>query len=86
MTHEVRNRIVRPATPEERESHLRVRGQIEQELSELKRWAREAAGATPPRFPSGRCSVQKRLSWSKPSTIMRPATLWAIAARSFERL
>ncbi|HKI38728.1 MAG TPA: hypothetical protein VKA46_43165 [Gemmataceae bacterium] len=43
MTHEVRKRIVRPATPEEQERHAEVRGQIEQELPELQQWAREAA-------------------------------------------
>jgi hypothetical protein len=53
MTHEVRNRIVRPATPEEKESHLRVRGQIEHELSELKRWAREAAARHATTVPVG---------------------------------
>lgn len=40
--HEIRNRIVRPATPEELERHATVRQQIEGELPDLKRWAREA--------------------------------------------
>jgi len=43
MPHEIRNRILRPATPEEAERHQRVREQVEQELPELTRWAREAA-------------------------------------------
>ena len=43
MTREIRQRIVREATPEERERHRTVRAEIEQELPELKRWARETA-------------------------------------------
>jgi hypothetical protein len=43
MTHEIRKRIVRPATPEEKERHRAIREGIEQELPEMKQWAREAA-------------------------------------------
>jgi hypothetical protein len=43
MTHEVRKRILRPATPEEKERHAEIRRQIEQELPELHQGAREAA-------------------------------------------
>lgn len=43
MPREVRQRIVRPATPEEKERHQEIRRQIEQELPELQEWAREAA-------------------------------------------
>lgn len=43
MTHEIRERILRPATPEERERHQHIRQQVEQEAPELKQWAREAA-------------------------------------------
>ena len=43
MAREIRRRIVREATPEERERHRTIRAEIEQELPELKRWAREAA-------------------------------------------
>jgi hypothetical protein len=43
MTHEIRQRILREATPEEKERHRALRAEIEQELPELKRWAREAA-------------------------------------------
>lgn len=43
MTREIRQRIVRKATPEERERHRNIRAEIEQELPELKRWARETA-------------------------------------------
>jgi hypothetical protein len=43
MTHEVRQLILRPATPEEKERHAEVRRQVELELPELQQWAREAA-------------------------------------------
>jgi hypothetical protein len=43
MTHEIRNRIVRVATAEERERHRVIRESVEQELPELERWAREVA-------------------------------------------
>lgn len=43
MTNEIRNRITRPATPEEKERHKQIRAEVEQELPELKQWAREAA-------------------------------------------
>jgi hypothetical protein len=43
IAHEVRQRMVRPATPEEKERHRQVRENIEEELPELKQWAREAA-------------------------------------------
>ena len=35
--HEVRQRIVRPATPEEKERHGQIREKIEEELPEFKR-------------------------------------------------
>lgn len=43
MAREIRRRIVREATPEEKERHRTIRAEIEQELPELERWAREAA-------------------------------------------
>ncbi len=43
MSHEIRKRILRAATPEEKERHQRLRQEIEQELPELKQWARAAA-------------------------------------------
>jgi hypothetical protein len=43
MTHEIRNRILRAATPEEKQRHCTIREQVERELPELKQWAREAA-------------------------------------------
>ncbi len=43
MTHEIRNRILREATSEEKERHRTIRAEIDRELRELKQWAREAA-------------------------------------------
>ena len=43
MSTEIRNRITRPATPEEKDRHTHIREEIEQELPELKQWARDAA-------------------------------------------
>jgi hypothetical protein len=43
VRHAVRQRIVRPATPEERERHIQIREAIQEELPELRQWAREAA-------------------------------------------
>jgi predicted transcriptional regulator len=43
MTHEIRKRILREATPEEKERHRIIREEIQQELPELEQWAREAA-------------------------------------------
>src|SRR5262245_16225068 len=43
MSHEIRKRIVREATPEEQERHRLIREQVEQELPELRQWARAAA-------------------------------------------
>ena len=40
MTREIRQRIIRPATPDERDRHQRIREQIKQELPELQQWAR----------------------------------------------
>lgn len=43
MTNEIRERICREATQEEKERHQEIRRQVEQELPELKQWARETA-------------------------------------------
>lgn len=43
MTHEVGNRIIRPATQDEKERHDLIRRQIAAETPELKEWARRAA-------------------------------------------
>jgi hypothetical protein len=53
MSHEIRNRILREATPEEKERHRTSREGIDQELTELKRWAREAARRHPERVAVG---------------------------------
>jgi hypothetical protein len=47
MTPEIRKRILREATPEEKERHQRIREEIEQELPELKQWARAATARHP---------------------------------------
>src|SRR5260221_8487573 len=43
MGREIRNRIIRQATPDERERHSTARQEIERDLPELKQWAREVA-------------------------------------------
>lgn len=43
MTHEIRQRIVRPATPEEKQRHQQVRQQVLAERPELEQWARDVA-------------------------------------------
>jgi hypothetical protein len=43
MTREIRRRILREATLEEKERHRVIREQIQQELPELEQWARETA-------------------------------------------
>lgn len=43
MAHEIRQRIRRPATQEEKERHEQIRREIEEELPELQEWARAAA-------------------------------------------
>jgi hypothetical protein len=53
MTHEIRKRIVREATPEEKERHQKIRDEIERELPELKAWARAAAARHPEQVPVG---------------------------------
>lgn len=53
MTHDIRKRILREATPEEKERHLKIRQAIDQELPELKQWAREAAARHPERVAVG---------------------------------
>lgn len=43
MTQEIRQRILRPATSEEKEQHQQIRQQIEEELPQLQQWARQVA-------------------------------------------
>jgi hypothetical protein len=53
MTDGIRNRVVRNATPEEREQHGIIREEVEQELPELKAWARAAAARNRDRVAVG---------------------------------
>ncbi len=53
MTREVRRRIIRPATPEERDRHQRIREQIKREFPELQQWARQAAAEQKDRIAIG---------------------------------
>ena len=53
MTHEIRQRIERPATPVEKERHLQIRQEIEEELPELEQWARAAAAKHKERIAVG---------------------------------
>ena len=53
MIHEIRNRIVRDATTEDKERHRVIRDEIEQELPSLKEWARAAAARRPDRVAVG---------------------------------
>jgi hypothetical protein len=53
MAREIRNRILRPATPEEKERHRQIRQQVEEELPELKQWAREVAAKHQGQVPVG---------------------------------
>jgi plasmid replication initiation protein len=43
MSHEIRQRIVRAATPEEKQRHQTIREQTADELPELTQWARQVA-------------------------------------------
>jgi hypothetical protein len=43
MAREIRNRIIRAATPEERDRHNAIRKEVEQDLPELTKWARQIA-------------------------------------------
>ena len=43
MTHHIRKRIIRSATEDENERHSLIREQAEQDLPELKEWARGVA-------------------------------------------
>lgn len=53
MTHEIRQRIERQATQEEKERHQQIRQEIEKELPELKQWARAAAAQHKDRIAVG---------------------------------
>ena len=53
MSREIRNRIIRPATPEELERHKQIREATERELPELQQWAREVAARQKDRVSVG---------------------------------
>ena len=53
MTHDIRQRIQRPATQEEKARHQQIRQEIEKELPELKQWARAAAARQKERIGVG---------------------------------
>ncbi|MGQ0637400.1 MAG: hypothetical protein ACT4QC_22570 [Planctomycetaceae bacterium] len=53
MSHEIRNRILRPPTPEEADRHEKIRQQIDQERPELAQWARAAAARDQERVAVG---------------------------------
>lgn len=53
MPNEIRQRIQRPATPEEKARHEQIRKEIEEELPDLKQWARETATAHKERVAVG---------------------------------
>ena len=53
MEREIRQRIGREATPEEKERHRQIRQEIEQELPELKPWARSSVAAHEERVAVG---------------------------------
>lgn len=53
MAHEIRTRIERPATEEEKARHKQIRAEIEEELPELKQWARAAAAEHKERIAVG---------------------------------
>jgi hypothetical protein len=53
MTQEIRQRIRRPATPEEKARHEQIRREIAEELPELKQWAKAVAASHKERIPVG---------------------------------
>ena len=53
MSNEIRNRIIRDATSEEKHRHAVIRAEIEQELPALKEWARAAAARHTDRIAVG---------------------------------
>jgi hypothetical protein len=53
MSNEIRNRIVRDATTQEKDRHRAIRDEIEKELPALKEWAREAPARHPDRVSVG---------------------------------
>ena len=86
MAHEIRQRIIREATPEEKERHRAVREQIEQEFTGANSMVAGSSGTTSGSRGgrNGALSLKKRTLW-KPSTAMPQNIHWQIAVPSFER-
>jgi uncharacterized protein YdhG (YjbR/CyaY superfamily) len=57
MAHEIRQRIRRPATSEERARHEQIRAEIEAEFPELQEWARATASRQQDRIAVGTVST-----------------------------
>ena len=53
MAREIRNRIIRAATPEERDRHDAIRNEVEQDLPALTTWARQVAAEHADRIAVG---------------------------------
>ena len=53
MPHEIRQRIRRPATPEERSRHDQIRQEIADEMPDLKTWAKAVAAGQKDRVSVG---------------------------------
>ena len=83
MTHEIRRRLLREATPEERERHRTIRREIEQELPELKQWARETAARHREQMAR---RMRSGSSWSssahRAGVTPAPSVPWISTARS----
>ena len=72
MTREIRKRIIRPATAEEKQRHRSIREQVEQELPELKEWLDAAAQRHRERVAVGTVlTAQECLSWKQSMTTPR---------------
>ena len=100
MSSEIRQRIVREATPEEKERHRTIREEVERELPELKNWAREAAARHQERVAVGTVftseeavvvdaiddyAVKHALS-SRSAVVPRPwRTSWVLRSRDDDR-
>ena len=80
VAHEVRQRVFRPATPEETERHGQIREKIEEELPELKSWRARRQRITPAGSPSAPSSGKKKPTSSAQSIITQPAMPWPVVA------
>ena len=60
MTDEIRRRIFRAATPEEKERHRVIRAEIQQELLELNGQTDSSLGPEPPPLYAAACRATKK--------------------------